>query len=121
EVQVKGAESERDARAAARAVAASSLLKAAVYGNDPNWGRIACAAGYSGANLVESKLDITIAGFPVLQQGKVLSFDARAASNALKQPAVTILVNLNLGENSATAWGCDLTEEYVVINSKYTT
>ncbi len=121
EVQVKGAESEQDARAAARAVAASNLLKAAVYGNDPNWGRIACAAGYSGANLVESKLDITIAGFPVLLQGKVLPFDAKAASNALRDREVVIQVNLNLGEGSATAWGCDLTEEYVVINSKYTT
>jgi glutamate N-acetyltransferase / amino-acid N-acetyltransferase len=121
EVQVKGAESEGDARQAARAVAASNLLKAAVYGNDPNWGRIACAAGYSGANLVESKLDITIAGFPVLLQGRVLPFDAKSASNALRHPEVVIQVNLNLGEGSATAWGCDLTEEYVVINSKYTT
>lgn len=121
EVRVDGAESEDDARRAARSVAASNLLKAAVYGGDPNWGRIACAAGYSGANLVESKLDITIAGFPTLLQGKVLPFDARAASSALMQSKVTILVNLNLGKGSATAWGCDLTEEYVVINSKYTT
>ncbi|MGE5618924.1 MAG: bifunctional glutamate N-acetyltransferase/amino-acid acetyltransferase ArgJ [Sphingomonadaceae bacterium] len=121
EVTVEGAESERDARLAARAVAASNLFKAAVYGGDPNWGRIACAAGYSGANLEEAKLDITIAGFPVLRQGKVLAFDAKAASQAIRQPEVSIVVNLNLGEHRATAWGCDLTEEYVVINSKYTT
>ena len=121
EVAVDGAASERDARLAARAVAASNLLKAAVYGCDPNWGRIACAAGYSGADLEESHLDIAIAGFPVLRGGRVLPFDAVAASNALKAPEVKIEVNLNLGNGHATAWGCDLTEEYVVINSKYTT
>mgnify|MGYP005854773891 FL=1 len=121
EVRVEGAESERDARLAARAIAGSNLVKAAVYGGDPNWGRIACAAGYSGANLVESKLDITIAGLPVLLGGRVLDFDGRAASEALRAPEVSIVVDLNLGEGRATAWGCDLTEEYVVVNSKYTT
>ncbi len=121
EVTVEGAESEQDARAAARAVAASSLLKAAIYGGDPNWGRIACAAGYSGANLVEPRLDITIAGYPTLRQGQVVGFDAKTVSDALRGPEVSILVNLNLGSHRATAWGCDLTEEYVVINSKYTT
>jgi glutamate N-acetyltransferase/amino-acid N-acetyltransferase len=121
EVSVEGASSERDARMVARAIAASNLLKSAVYGNDPNWGRIACAAGYSGAELEEPKLDITIAGVPVLRGGRVLPFDARSASDALKSPEVKIGVNLNLGAGQATAWGCDLTEEYVVINSKYTT
>ncbi|HEX9016843.1 MAG TPA: bifunctional glutamate N-acetyltransferase/amino-acid acetyltransferase ArgJ [Chloroflexota bacterium] len=121
EVAVTGGESERDARLAARAVAASNLLKAAVYGNDPNWGRIACAAGYSGANLEESRLDITIAGTPVLRRGAVLPFDAKSTSEALKSPEVRIEINLNLGTGTATAWGCDLTEEYVVVNSKYTT
>lgn len=121
EIVVDGAENAHDARLAARAVAASNLLKAAVYGCDPNWGRIACAAGYSGANLEESLLDITIAGCPVLRRGQVLPFDERAASSALKAPEVRIELNLNLGDGRATAWGCDLTEEYVVINSKYTT
>ncbi len=121
EATVEGAESEGDARAAARAIVSSNLLKAAVYGGDPNWGRIACAAGYSGANLEEARLDITIAGHPTLRQGKVLPFDAKAASDALKRAEVSIVVNLNLGSHRATAWGCDLTEEYVVVNSKYTT
>ncbi len=121
EATVEGAESERDARVAARAIVSSNLLKSAVYGGDPNWGRVACAAGYSGAKLDESKLDVTIAGFPTLCQGRVLDFDARAASDALRRPEVRIVVNLNLGSYRATAWGCDLTEEYVVINSKYTT
>jgi len=121
EVTVEGASSVRDARIAARTVAGSSLLKAAVYGGDPNWGRIACAAGYSGAELEVSRLDITIAGFPVLRRGQVLPFDAAAASEALRQPEVSILVDLNLGAGRAVAWGCDLTEEYVVVNSKYTT
>jgi glutamate N-acetyltransferase/amino-acid N-acetyltransferase len=121
EVVVEGAESERDARLAARAIVSSNLLKAAVYGGDPNWGRVACAAGYSGAQVDESMLDITIAGFPTLRRGRVVSFDARAASEALRRPEVRIVVDLNLGSHRATAWGCDLTEEYVAVNSKYTT
>lgn len=121
EVRVEGGRTEKDARLAARAVASSNLLKAAVAGGDPNWGRIACAAGYSGADLEESKLDITIAGHAVLRHGRVLEFDARAASEAMRGPDVLIEIALNLGEGTATAWGCDLTEEYVVVNSKYTT
>lgn len=121
EVTVRGAASQQDARVAARAVAGSNLLKAAVHGNDPNWGRIACAAGYSGAELDESRLDITIAGVPVLRQGRVLEFDEPAASAALRAPTVSILVDLGLGDFQATSWGCDLTEEYVLLNSEYTT
>lgn len=121
EVTVEGAQSDVDARRAARAIVSSNLLKCAVHGADPNWGRIACAAGYSGADLDEGKLDITIAGFPVLKQGKVLEFDRPSASRALGAPEVFILVNLNLDNGRATAWGCDMTEEYVVVNSEYTT
>jgi glutamate N-acetyltransferase/amino-acid N-acetyltransferase len=121
EVAVEGAESEAEARMAARAIAASNLVKAAVHGCDPNWGRIACAAGYSGANLVESKLDITIAGVTTLRGGTVVPFDRAAASAALREAEVRLEVNLNLGGGRATAWGCDLTEEYVVVNSEYTT
>lgn len=121
EATVEGAESDRDARLAARAIVSSNLLKCAVHGADPNWGRIACAAGYSGASLEESKLDITIAGVAVLRQGTVQPFDKASASRALRAPEVSILVNLNLGNSRATAWGCDLTQEYVVVNSEYST
>jgi glutamate N-acetyltransferase / amino-acid N-acetyltransferase len=121
EATVEGAESERDARLAARSIVSSNLLKCAVHGADPNWGRIACAAGYSGASLEESSLDITIAGIPVLRQGTVQPFDRASASRALHASEVSILVNLNLGSGRATAWGCDLTQEYVVVNSEYTT
>ena len=121
EVVVDGAASADDARRAARAIASSNLVKTAVYGADPNWGRIACAAGYSGAELDESRLDITIGGIPTLRSGQVLSYDKGVASAALRRSEVRIEVNLNLGDHSATAWGCDLTEGYVRVNSSYTT
>jgi glutamate N-acetyltransferase / amino-acid N-acetyltransferase len=121
EATVEGAANEHDARLAARAIVSSNLLKCAVHGADPNWGRIACAAGYSGASLEESLLDITIAGVPVLRQGTVQPFDKASASRALRAPEISIVVNLNLGNGRATAWGCDLTQEYVVVNSEYTT
>jgi len=121
EVVVDGAASPDDARRAARAIASSNLVKTAVYGADPNWGRVACAAGYSGAELDESKLDITIGGIPTLRNGQVLRFDKGTASAVLKRSEVRIEVNLNIGVHRATAWGCDLTEGYVRVNSSYTT
>jgi len=120
-VVVDGAASPDDARRAARAIASSNLVKTAVYGADPNWGRVACAAGYSGAELDESKLDITIGGIPTLRNGQVLRFDKGTASAVLKRSEERIEVNLNIGVHRATAWGCDLTEGYVRVNSSYTT
>jgi glutamate N-acetyltransferase/amino-acid N-acetyltransferase len=92
-----------------------------VYGNDPNWGRVTAALGRSGVELSESKLDVVMAGVPVLRSGRPLPFERQTAVKALQQKEVKILVDLNLGEAEATAWGCDLTEQYVVINSAYTT
>jgi glutamate N-acetyltransferase/amino-acid N-acetyltransferase len=121
EVSVKGAKSLHDARQAARTIVSSNLVKAAVYGNDPNWGRVTAALGRSGVELSEPKLDVAMAGIPVLSQGKPLSFERDTAVKALQQKEVKIIVDMNIGQASATAWGCDLTERYVVINSAYTT
>ena len=121
EVTVSGALSIASARLAARAIASSSLVKAAVHGSDPNWGRIIAAVGRSGAEVVEAKLDLSISSICLLKGGNPLPFDENKAIRALTGSQVSIDLNLNLGEAKATAWGCDLSEEYVTINSKYTT
>jgi len=121
EAMVNGAASASDARAAARAIISSPLVKAAIHGNDPNWGRIVAAAGRSGADLVESRLDLRIGGIYLIKEGNLLTFGRDKVVQALKNSQVAIELNLNLGEAEATAWGCDLSPEYVTINSEYTT
>jgi glutamate N-acetyltransferase / amino-acid N-acetyltransferase len=121
EAVVNGAKSKSDARNAARTIVNSSLVKSAVHGCDPNWGRIIAAAGRSGAELVPEKSDVYIGEMCLLKAGMPLPFDKKAASAILKQPEVFLRVDLNIGKASATAFGCDLSEEYVVINSEYTT
>ena len=108
-----------DARLAAKAIIASSLVKTAVYGNDANWGRIACAAGYSGAQFDPDKVNIFIGDVQVAQNGMGLEFDEAKATETLKQKKVKILVKFNIGQAEATAWGCDLTYDYVKINADY--
>jgi glutamate N-acetyltransferase/amino-acid N-acetyltransferase len=120
-VEVRGALSKRDARLAARAVASSSLTKAALHGGDPNWGRILCAVGYSGAELDPSLAELEVGGIALVQDGAPLDFDAEAASRAMKKEQVEIMVDLHQGAGRAVAWGCELTEQYVVENSAYTT
>ena len=121
EVVVTGAQTLDDARNAARAVVRSPLVKSAVHGGDPNWGRIVCAIGYSGANILEEKLRLTINGIVMLDNGTPVPFLKEAASSAMREPEVHIEASLGMGEASATAWGCDLTEEYVRFNSAYST
>jgi glutamate N-acetyltransferase/amino-acid N-acetyltransferase len=121
EVQVDGAPTVRDARLAARSVASSSLFKAAVYGSDPNWGRILCAVGYSGAELDPLRADVRIGDVYLMRDGQIQSFDRAAAVAQMAGPDVFVGVHLHLGEASARAWGCDLTEQYVEINGRYTT
>jgi glutamate N-acetyltransferase/amino-acid N-acetyltransferase len=120
-VHVRGAASTADARRAARAVAASNLTKCAVHGGDPNWGRILCAVGYSGADLAQENLECLIGDVRVVQRGTPLNFDAQAARAALTGSEVNITVDLHMGQGEATAWGCDMTEGYVRFNSEYTT
>ena len=123
EVRVDGAASVEDARRAAKAVAGSMLVKAAVFGNDPNWGRVLDAVGYSGAEAREERLTLAIQDLVVYRGGAPVPFDAAALSRALARPEgeVHFRIELGVGEAAATAWGCDLTPEYVRINSEYTT
>ena len=120
-VEVAGAASVQDARIAARTVASSALVKSAVYGADPNWGRVLMALGRSGAQTVESKVDLFVNGVCIMQGGLPIPFHRDAVVALMQGTEVTFRLQLNLGEGDATAWGCDLTEEYVIINSAYTT
>jgi glutamate N-acetyltransferase/amino-acid N-acetyltransferase len=120
-VRVLDAVSDADAREAARAVASSSLVKTAVHGGDPNWGRIVCALGYSGAELALDRLYLTVGGLVVFERGAGVDVDLGAVRRAFEQPEIEITATLGLGEGRAEAWGCDLSEEYVRINADYTT
>jgi glutamate N-acetyltransferase/amino-acid N-acetyltransferase len=120
-VRVLDALSDAEAREAARAVASSSLVKTAVHGGDPNWGRIVCALGYSGAELALDRLLLTVGGLVVFERGAGVDVDLAAVRRAFEQPEIEIVATLGLGEGSAEAWGCDLSEEYVRINADYTT
>lgn len=121
EVVVDGADSLADARTAAREIASSLLVKAMVHGRDPNWGRIMMALGKSGISLDESQIDIFINGIHIVHEGAAVPFLNEAVISAMTVPEVKFRVSLNLSGEAATAWGCDLTEEYVTFNSAYST
>ena len=120
DVAVTGAATDADARRVARAVASSNLVKAAVHGGEPNWGRIAAAAGRSGARLDPARLSVRIGPITVYDREPV-GFDERAASRELHRRVVDIGLDLGIGSGSGEAWGCDLSAEYVAINSEYRT
>lgn len=120
-VTVSGALTAAEARLAARAVAASSLVKCALAGGDPNWGRIACAVGYSGATVDPARLGLAVCGTPLMAAGEPLSFDAAAVSAAMAAETVEVTIDLGLGEATGRAYGCDLTVDYVTFNAEYTT
>jgi len=121
EVTVSGAASVADARSAARTIVGSPLVKAAVHGSDPNWGRVVAAVGRSGAAVVETKINLYMGDICLLNDGCPRRFDRGEVVKLLSNCEVSIALNLNLGSAQATAWGCDLSEEYVTINSQYTT
>jgi len=122
EVIVEGAVNQTEARRAARTIVSSPLVKAAMHGGDPNWGRIVAALGRSGAKIREDKLDVHLNDICVMKQGSPTRFDAEELRTSLATAnSVPIKVYLNLGDGRATAWGCDLSEEYVTINSEYIT
>ena len=120
-VEVTGARHNDDARVAARTIASSLLVKSAVYGADPNWGRLLAALGRSQAEAVEEKIDLFINGVCIMEAGRPVPFHRDAVVALMRGDEVTFRIALNLADGVATAWGCDLTEEYVVINSAYTT
>ena len=121
ETTVEGAESDDDARKAARSIASSLLVKTAVYGRDPNWGRIMMALGKSEIRLEEPKIRVFINDIQIVAEGKAIAYNVQSVVSALGQDEVRIRVSLDIGDGVGTAWGCDLTEEYVVFNSAYTT
>jgi len=120
-VRVDGAASGDDARLAARTVASSSLVKTAIHGGDPNWGRIVCALGYSGADMAIDRLLLSIGGLTVFERGAGVAVDLGAVRAVFEQPEIEIVATLGMGEAASEAWGCDLSEEYVRINADYTT
>lgn len=138
EVKVSGASDDAAARQIARSIAGSSLVKSAIFGRDPNWGRIACAAGYSGVIFNQENLRIQLGEFVLMENGQPLPFDRQGASNYLKAQAaasvtnqperpqsvdhpVVIAVSIGNGSGNGKAWGCDLSYDYVKINAEYTT
>jgi glutamate N-acetyltransferase/amino-acid N-acetyltransferase len=130
EVQVSGAPDDAAARRVAKTIVGSSLVKSAVFGRDPNWGRIAAAAGRAGVSFDQDNLRIQLGEFLLMEDGQPLAFDRPAASAYLKQAAAgaylkedTVLMQVQIGNGpgSGIAWGCDLSYDYVKINAEYTT
>ena len=119
-VKVTGAATEADALRAARTCAASPLLKSAVHGHDPNWGRVIMALGRSGARLNLDNLRVDVQGVPVFH-AEPLAYDAAQVSAAMRADEVVFAVDLAVGQEKGEAWGCDLSAEYVRINAEYTT
>ena len=123
--KMHGARSEESAERLAKAVVGSSLVKAAMFGADANWGRVLCAMGYSKAPFRPECVDVTFASaagsIAVCKAGEGLEFDEDLAKKVLSQDEVEIQVNVNEGEHAVTAWGCDLTYDYVKINGDYRT
>ena len=120
-VEVVGAQDTADARKAARTIASSNLVKSAVYGADPNWGRVLAALGRSGAAVDENRIDLFLNEVCIMEGGKPVPFHRDAVVALMRGSEVSFRLQLNLGDGQATAWGCDLTEQYVIINSAYTT
>lgn len=125
ECKVEGAKTLTDAKKTAKSVACSSLLKAAMFGADANWGRVLCAIGYSGADVDVNKVDVAFVSkngtVAVCRNGKGIPFSEEVAKEVLSESEIEIEIKLNDGNYSATAWGCDLTYDYVKINGDYRT
>ena len=125
ECAVSGAKEEKIAKTVAKSVICSSLTKAAMFGADANWGRVLCAIGYSGAKVDVDKIDVAFKSnkgvIDVCKNGSGVDFSEEKAKEILLEKEITIVVNLNDGEYSASAWGCDLTYDYVKINGDYRT
>jgi len=121
EIEVRGAKAESDARQIARTIATSSLVKTALAGGDPNWGRILAAAGRAGVPFDPDGAEIAMAEIPVYRRGRALPLDERAAHKKLLAREVSIVVNLRQGRAIARYWTCDFTGDYVKINASYRT
>ena len=120
-IRVEGAKSDEEARKAARTIVSSNLVKAAVHGSDPNWGRVMAALGRSGAEIDEKKLALYVNDVCIVWEGLAIPFHKDSVVATMRRPEVSFRLDLNLGGGSADAWGCSLSEEYITINSAYTT
>ena len=120
-----GGKDEKAAKTVAKSVICSSLFKAAMFGADANWGRVLCAIGYSGADVDVNKVDVSFRSAKgeicVCQKGAGIPFSEEKAKEILLESEIEVLIALNDGEGVATAWGCDLTYDYVKINGDYRT
>jgi len=122
ELDITGAASDADAVRAAKAIAHSPLVKTAWAGNDPNWGRLLAAIGYSGAAVDATRVSIHFGDLPICERGgRAAAFDEAAAHRYLSQPTFTIRIDLGAGEGRCRFWTCDLTHEYVSVNADYST
>ena len=121
EVNVLHAKDEQSGRMIAKSVVGSSLVKTAIFGQDPNWGRILAAIGYAGADVSVDNIDIWIEGIPVMQTSSPVAFDPEETSDAMAGELLTLTIDLHDGEAEAQAWGCDLSYDYVKINALYRT
>lgn len=128
EARVTGAGTESDARLAAKAIVRSPLVKSAVFGKDPNWGRVVAAIGYSGAAVQQDRISLSFASgdhrVQIVERGNIKGSTPDKLSilkNIMEKEEIVIIANLGVGDNNATAWGCDLTYDYVRINAEYTT
>ena len=123
EVNVIGAATEADAKTMAKSVVKSSLFKAAVFGEDANWGRVLCAMGYSGVKFDPQKVDIVFASnageILLMDNGTPIVFDEDKAKTILSEKEIQVNIKISEGNAKATAWGCDLSYEYVKINGDY--
>ena len=123
EVKIVGARTKEDAVTLSKSVVTSSLVKAAVYGHDANWGRILCAMGYSGVEFDPEKVDLFFASaagkLQIIENGVAVDYSEEEATRILSEPEVTALADVKMGDEEATAWGCDLTYDYVKINADY--
>ena len=121
EVNVTGAATWEDAKTAAMAIAKSPLVKTAFFGEDPNWGRIVCAAGYSGAAMEADKVNLSIGGIRLVENGMNCNVPAEKLAPTMAEHDISMSIDLGAGEESATVWTCDFSYEYVKINGEYHT
>jgi glutamate N-acetyltransferase/amino-acid N-acetyltransferase len=125
EARVTGAASESDAVLAAKAVITSPLVKSAIFGRDPNWGRVVAAVGYSGAEMEPDRVSLTFSSdhssVMLVEKGRIVSTSEGRLKEIMGSDEVIISADLGMGSGCATAWGCDLSYDYVRINAEYTT
>ena len=121
EVNVRHAKDEQSGRMIAKSVVGSSLVKTAIFGQDPNWGRILAAIGYARADISVDNIDIWIAGIPVMQASTPVAFNPEETSDAMAGELLILTIDLHDGDAEAQAWGCDLSYDYVKINALYRT